>query len=368
MASKCHDKETVSEFATRFVKQVGQVERTGGTVEPDDQRRWFLRGIRSDLETSATALIGRDFVSIFDDAARLQPAEQLLIDRKVTHGRNAGARDNHGQSPTQKCTFCKKLGHPKKKCYKFKKWKRNKDKSKNGNGEDKEEDGDDKEKTKIGKGTNQFDKARNGFTRTVTTTARNGMCRSILVQNIDFDSDSESDLPDLVDSDGERDDSDDECRDDGSDDDEDDCSNNESSDATTPRIAGESKSIDHTMMGKAAMGNTAVSSSIDEDGYESDTCIFDSGCEYNIVKSAECASNIRTADTTLQLIMADGTPSETMITNQQCDFVMKAWDEDGCLQLIKIPGPSWYCPSAYSNTVAPTSLHRNGFPGPYSLH
>ena len=374
---KQKDKETVSEFATRFVKQVGQVERTGGTVEPDDQRRWFLRGIRSDLETSATALIGRDFVSIFDDAARLQPAEQLLIDRKVTHGRNAGARDNHGQSPTQKCTFCKKLGHPKKKCYKFKKWKRNKDKSKNGNDEDKEEDGDDKEKPKIGRGTNQFDKARNGFTRGVTTTARNGMCRSILVQNIDSDnesdlpdlvddsdsddsddSDSESDIPELIDSDCERDDSDDECRDDGSDDD---CSNNESSNATAPRIAVESKSGDDTMIGKAAMGKSVVSSSIDEDGYESDTCIFDSGCEYNIVKSAECASNIRTADTTLQLIMADGTPSETMITNQQCDFVMNAWDEDGHLQLIKIPGPSWYCPSAYANTVAPTSLHRNGF-------
>ena len=223
---KQKNEESIQNYGNRFSKLLSSFSLAGGRMDGSEVRRTFLNGVSKHLTQTGYTIYQQPFRGLQNDIQSLMHADiAYRIENDISDSKKAKFAAAHGQSPTQKCTFCEKMGHPKKRCYKYKKWKANQqqeqeskskaidsdvDSSDDDDGDDSDDysigdvmkmmkkiskrldkiEGDKgsarKSDVKIGKGTNQFDRARNGFIRsTVTpngavTTGRFGMARAMV--------------------------------------------------------------------------------------------------------------------------------------------------------------------------------------------
>jgi hypothetical protein len=211
--------ESIQNYGNRFSKLFSSFSLAGGRMDGSEVRRTFLNGVSEHLTQTGYTIYQQPFRGLQNDIQLLMHADiAYRIENDISDSKKAKFAAAHGQSPTQKCTFCEKLGHPKKRCYKYKKWLNQQERKSKAIDSDVDSSDDDesddysigdvmkmmkkiskrldkiegdkggacKSDVKIGKGTNQFDKARNGFTRsTVTpngavTTGRFGMARAMV--------------------------------------------------------------------------------------------------------------------------------------------------------------------------------------------
>merc|ERR1712070_924818 len=89
-------------------------------------RRTFLNGVSQHLTQTGYTIYQQPFRGLQNDIQTLMHADiAYRIENDISDSKKAKFAAAHGQSPTQKCTFCEKMGHPKKRCYKYKKRKAN---------------------------------------------------------------------------------------------------------------------------------------------------------------------------------------------------------------------------------------------------